>query len=224
MSWWRRRRRRRRRGRRRRRSKKAHTLCDPEPAANQPAGVPSSCPGPAQAPTPARAARSKLYPEAAVREMTEQQQQQREDDGGIADRKAKRRIPLCDPEPAANQPVGVSSSRPGPAQAPTPACAAQKQPGRCAEGQSMTQSRLRRSRTERPANTYGQSQLQPMTHGRSRGSCASGGAPLVVLPPGHAATIITLQHNAGARFRHKRHVHSRLRIVYDILPRCCYLE
>ena len=47
---------------------------------------------------------------------------------------------------------------------------------------------------------------------------------MVVLPPGHAATSIILQHNAGARFRHKMHVHSRLRIGYSLLPRCCYLE
>ena len=44
--------------------------------------------------------------------MTEQQQQ-REDDGGKTDRKAKRRIPLCDHAPAANQPASVPSSRPG---------------------------------------------------------------------------------------------------------------
>ena len=53
--------------------KGAYLLCDLEPAANQPAGVPSSRPGPAQAPTTARAARCQLNPEAAVREKTERQ-------------------------------------------------------------------------------------------------------------------------------------------------------
>jgi len=58
--------------------KGAYLMCDLEPAANQPAGVPSSRPGPAQAPTPAHAARSQLGPDAAVREMTEQQRQQQQ--------------------------------------------------------------------------------------------------------------------------------------------------
>ena len=52
------------------RAKKLTPSCDHAPAANQPAGVPGSRPGPAQAPSPARAARSQLGPKSAVREMS----------------------------------------------------------------------------------------------------------------------------------------------------------
>ena len=52
------------------RAKKLTPSCDHAPAANQPAGVPGSRPGPAQAPSPERAARIQLGPKAAVREMS----------------------------------------------------------------------------------------------------------------------------------------------------------